>query len=292
MSSRPTRSRTRRHQERTVYRVKVFSDDPTAGNLAGVVLDGTDLSDATMGRIAARIDASETAFLFCSPGTGTRIRWFSATHEIGCCVHATLAAVGLLQDLGRLTPGTLTLESRTGTISAFVASHKAFADVGPFGTLRRHPKGVVARCLGIPPSAIVGRPKVVDISGEKELVVELQAVKLLSALAPDVSTYSQLSRTASAQGVSVFARMSTRGGIRIQAREFAPLYGYLEDPICGFAAGAIAAYLQHDAGLPAVISVEQGMFTGTRGVVEARLRGRSIRIGGYYLVCGRQRIKF
>jgi predicted PhzF superfamily epimerase YddE/YHI9 len=57
-------------------------------------------------------------------------------------------------------------------------------------------------------------------------------------------------------------------------------YGYLEDPICGLAAGAIAVYLQHEAGVSAAMTVEQGMFAGTHGLVETQARGRSVRIAG------------
>jgi hypothetical protein len=38
------------------------------------------------------------------------------------------------------------------------------------------------------------------------------------------------------------------------------------------------------------MAVEQGMFVGTYGVVETQVRAGSIRIGGHYVVCGRERV--
>ena len=77
-----------------VEAVKVFTDNPRKGNLAGVVLDAGNLSDLTMQSIAHTVQASEASFVLPSAYADIRVRWFTPNNEVGICVHATIAAVG------------------------------------------------------------------------------------------------------------------------------------------------------------------------------------------------------
>lgn len=82
----------------TVYKIKSFSENPHEGNLAGVVTNAEYLSDNEMQNIAAKVGASETAFIFPSVNADVRIRWFTPNTEVGICVHATIAALGIRHD--------------------------------------------------------------------------------------------------------------------------------------------------------------------------------------------------
>ncbi len=59
------------------------------------------------------------------------------------------------------------------------------------------------------------------------------------------------------------------------------MYGYLEDPLCGMAAGAIATYINEKN----ILRLEQGHFCGTKGtiIVEPEANG-SMWIGGSYCI--------
>ena len=77
-----------------ILRFAAFTDDPTGGNPAGVVLDADRLVDAEMLRIAAEVGFSETAFVTGrrgDPGADLRIRYFSPRARVDFCGHATVA---------------------------------------------------------------------------------------------------------------------------------------------------------------------------------------------------------
>ena len=79
-----------------VLRYAAFTDRPSGGNPAGVVLDATGMSDAEMLHVAADLGYSESAFL-----TGERLRYFSPLAEVAFCGHATVAtAVALAEREG------------------------------------------------------------------------------------------------------------------------------------------------------------------------------------------------
>jgi len=63
-------------ETRRTLLVDAFADEPLAGNVAGVVPDVGELSEDRMGRIAAELGASETAFLLdAGEGADERLRF-------------------------------------------------------------------------------------------------------------------------------------------------------------------------------------------------------------------------
>ena len=76
-----------------VQRYVAFSDSPSGGNPAGVVLEATGMSEERMLAIAAELGYSETAFL-----SGTDIRYFSPVAEVPFCGHATIATAVALAE--------------------------------------------------------------------------------------------------------------------------------------------------------------------------------------------------
>ena len=74
-----------------ILRYAAFTDDPSGGNPAGVVLDATGLDDAAMLGIAADVGYSETAFVTRRPGGELDVRYYSPLAEVPFCGHATIA---------------------------------------------------------------------------------------------------------------------------------------------------------------------------------------------------------
>ncbi|KPK79870.1 MAG: hypothetical protein AMS25_11110 [Gemmatimonas sp. SM23_52] len=77
-----------------IFQYNAFTDQPFAGNPAGVVTDASGLEDAAMQRIARQFNLAETAFLL-PPSTAdadVRLRWFTPAQEVTLCGHATIAA--------------------------------------------------------------------------------------------------------------------------------------------------------------------------------------------------------
>lgn len=97
-----------------ILRYAAFTDDPSGGNPAGVVLDATGLSDTQMQQIAADVGFSETAFLVPRQGERLAVRYFSPVGEVAFSGHATIASGVAYAD--RHGPGTLVLETRSGEV--------------------------------------------------------------------------------------------------------------------------------------------------------------------------------
>ncbi|UCF18559.1 MAG: PhzF family phenazine biosynthesis protein [Gemmatimonadota bacterium] len=77
-----------------IFQYTAFTDQPFAGNPAGVVTDASALADAEMQSIARQLNLAETAFLLppSHSGADVRLRWFTPTIEVDLCGHATIAA--------------------------------------------------------------------------------------------------------------------------------------------------------------------------------------------------------
>src|SRR4051794_37242205 len=108
-----------------VLRYAAFTDDPAAGNPAGVVLDAAGVSDEEMLAVAAEVGYSETAFVTRSNDGGDYdLRYFSPAAEVAFCGHATIATAVALPQTGTLAfhtgSGLVTVEAndRSATLTS------------------------------------------------------------------------------------------------------------------------------------------------------------------------------
>src|SRR5689334_5345229 len=80
-------------------RYTAFTDSPTGGNPAGVVLDAEGMDEAAMQAVAKEIGYSETAFLTARGDPGEYdVRYFSPEAEVAFCGHATIATAVALAE--------------------------------------------------------------------------------------------------------------------------------------------------------------------------------------------------
>lgn len=84
---------------RTIYQVDAFTDEPFKGNPAGVMIVDEDMTSDWMQQVALEMNLSETAFIIPNE-TGFRIRYFTPTREVPLCGHATLAGSHIIYELG------------------------------------------------------------------------------------------------------------------------------------------------------------------------------------------------
>ncbi|WP_340202454.1 PhzF family phenazine biosynthesis isomerase [Ascidiimonas sp. W6] len=82
-----------------IYHVDAFTKKPFKGNPAGVMIIDHSVTETWMQNMAAEMNLSETAFLLPSD-TGFNIRYFTPTHEVPLCGHATLASAHIVYELG------------------------------------------------------------------------------------------------------------------------------------------------------------------------------------------------
>lgn len=77
-----------------LYQIDSFTKEKLSGNPSGVITNAEGLSSGEMQRIARELNYSETAFIFKSDNSESdvHIRFFTPTHEVPICGHATIAA--------------------------------------------------------------------------------------------------------------------------------------------------------------------------------------------------------
>ncbi|WP_372480521.1 PhzF family phenazine biosynthesis protein [Halomicrobium sp. HM KBTZ05] len=269
--------------------VDAFTDEPMAGNPAGVVPDADGLDDEQFGKIASELGASETAFVLPDDEADRRLRYFTPECEVDLCGHATVAAHALLYEDDRLDAGTHTLATAAGTFEieidddGTVWMEQATATVRPVDVADED----VADALGIDVATLrdVGAdfPLSVASSGLPFLVVPVNYFEHLRDAQPDMAAIESLCESVGAEGLYAFTFDTLDGDATIHARAFVPLAGVPEDPVTGTAAGAACAYLRrHNAldGEREEIVVEQGHFLDRPGRVRVVTDGHDVRVGG------------
>jgi PhzF family phenazine biosynthesis protein len=272
--------------ERRFRQVDVFTATPLLGNAVAVVLDGAGLDDATMQRLAAWTNLSETTFVLppTTPEASYRLRIFTPRSELAFAGHPTLGSAHAVLEAGIATPrdGVLRQECRAGVLPIGVDGPRLMVRVPEPRIVRECvvPAAALAEMVGAP---VVGEPRAIDM-GPVWLVGEVADAAALRALVPDLPAVERLSRAHGLTGVTLFALPADPSGA-VVVRSFAPAAGMSEDPVCGSGNASVAAYLAATRRLDrptAQYRASQGREVGRDGVVEVRVadEGRAIEIGG------------
>jgi len=268
--------------------VDAFTDEPHAGNPAGVVPDADGLSADQMGAIAAEMAVSETAFLRSSETADRRIRYFTPTQEVDLCGHATIGTFAHLRDEG-LEPGTTTLETNVGVLEIELADDGTVWMRQDAPTIREVDVGYdrVADALGVDRAALEGAsadiPLAVASTGLPFLIVPITYLSDVGSADPDTAAIEALTDDVEATGVYLFTFDALEPESTLHGRMFAPGAGVPEDPVTGTASGAVAAYLDRfgafDGDLPDELRLEQGHYVDRPGAVRVRLAD-GVQVGG------------
>lgn len=274
----------------SLFVVDAFTDEPLAGNAAGVVPDAGGLSTGQKQAIARELAVSETAFLSDSERAERRIEYFTPTTEVDLCGHATVASYAHLEAEGEINAGTHTLETNVGVLDIAVE---------PDGTVwmtQDDPRVEcvdlayenVADALALDPAALadIGAdlPLALASTGFPVLVVPVNFLEHLGDTAPDDGAVAELCESVGAMGLYAFTFDTLTREATLHGRMFAPLAGIPEDPVTGTASGAAGAYLREfdafgEGEFPEEMVFEQGHFVERPGEVRVRV-GDEVRVGG------------
>lgn len=263
--------------ETTVLRYTAFSDSPTGGNPAGVVLDAEGLDERAMLRLAAEVGYSETAFLFPARTASTSgqllagIRYFSPRAEVPFCGHATIATA--IAHAERHGPGTLQLQTPSGTVE--VTSRVEHGRL--VATLTSVPPHVSPVAQGDLAEALAALrwsyadldpslPPRVAYAGAHHLVLAARTRARLAELDYDFSRLQALSARCDWTTVQLIHRAAPD---LFDARDPFPAGGVYEDPATGAAAAAFGAYLPTVTALqlPARLTIRQGEDMGRPSIL-------------------------
>jgi PhzF family phenazine biosynthesis protein len=284
--------------ETRVALVDAFTDEPLAGNVAGLVPDAEGLDTGQMQAIARELNASETAFLTGSDEADRRLRYFTPDTEVDLCGHATIAAHAYLHETGAVEAGTHSLATNVGVLDVEVE------DDGRVWMTQAPPElhevdvdhEACAAALGIDLDALEDvsddLPLAWSSTGLPFLVVPVGFLEPLGDADPDVAAVESLCETVDATGVYAFTFDTIDPAATLHGRMFAPGAGVPEDPVTGTASGAVGAYLREfgafeggdgEGELPAEMVFEQGHFVDRPGRVFVRARDE-VRVGGRAVV--------
>jgi PhzF family phenazine biosynthesis protein len=269
--------------------VDAFTDEPLAGNAAGVVPAADGLSAAQMQAIAGELGASETAFLHRSDSADRRVRYFTPSTEVDLCGHATIASHAFLREDGTIGDGAYTLATNVGVLDIEIGGEWVWMTQNDpeIRTVDLDTERV-ADALDIDPAAIadVDLPMARSSTGLPFLIVPVTFLSVLGECEPDMAAIETLCETVDATGLYAVTFDTLTADATAHGRMFAPLAGIPEDPVTGTASGAVGGYLREFEGIEAeAMAFEQGHFVDRPGRVAVRVddsapRCERVRVGG------------
>jgi PhzF family phenazine biosynthesis protein len=252
-----------------VLRYAAFTEDPSGGNPAGVVLDAEGMSAAEMLAVAADVGYSETAFLVAREEAGREydVRYFSSQAEVPFCGHATVASGCALAErdgegelLFHTPPGDVPVSTHAGddgTITATLTSvapevfAMTSADLADALRLLRWEEGDLDQRL----------PPAVAFAGARHVILAAATRERLAALEYHFDGLKAFMLERDLITVDLVWRESDH---RFHSRNPFPVGGVVEDPATGAAAAAFGAYLRHVGAItpPARVTILQGVDMG------------------------------
>jgi PhzF family phenazine biosynthesis protein len=250
-----------------ILRYAAFSDDPSGGNPAGVVLAAGALSDAEMLAVAAEVGYSETAFLTEDRGAGVyRVRYFSPLAEVPFCGHATVGTAVALAD--RHGPGPLVFVTNVGEVPVTVDDRRRATLTSVATRVADLPAGDLAALLAalrwdaadLDPAL----PPRVAYAGAYHPVIAAATRQRLAELDYDVPVLKALME---AKGWTTVQLVWREAEDRFDVRNPFPVGGVYEDPATGAAAAALGGYVRAQWLVPedAIVHLAQGDDLGRPG---------------------------
>lgn len=237
-----------------VFQIDSFTKELFRGNPAGVVTNADGLTTEEMQQIARELNNSETAFVLSStdPSYDVEVRFFTPSHEVPICGHATIAAHYARAIENKLDSCRVFQKTGAGILPVDVIreedDYKLIMTQGDisFGEVMkgRH-LDCLLMALGLESEDLrVDCPVCIASTGHSKVMIGIKDINKLHRLNPDMSQLSALSQEIGCNGYYVFT-LHSEGDSLVHGRMFAPSIGIKEDPVTGNANGPLGAYLIH-----------------------------------------------
>ncbi|NWJ48916.1 MAG: PhzF family phenazine biosynthesis protein [Chloroflexi bacterium] len=281
-----------------LYEIDVFTRIPGNGNPACVILEAATLSEKRMRQIAVET-ATECAFVL--PPTRNdatlRLRYFSPSGEMNLCGHATIGALWILAEEGKLK-GECFVETQAGVlyaraeIRADQPSRITLQQPNPTFEDAFFSPDAVAVAIGLEARQIVGR--IVSASaGRPKLLIPLPDYKTLDSCERNDKALEELCKANGLTGLYPYTCQARNPGVDLEARQFPYGVGFVEDPVTGVAMAALGGYLVssglirqrthlvieqgHALGCPGRAEVDIGIEQGK--ISRVLITGEAVRVG-------------
>jgi PhzF family phenazine biosynthesis protein len=280
-----------------VIRYTAFTDQPTGGNPAGIVLDASALSDGDRLAIARDLGYSETAFLsrrHDGEAGEYDVRYFSPEAEVPFCGHATIAAAVALAE--RDGPGQVVFHTTAGAVPVVTRLDGAGPITASLTSVTPSVADLRAADVDAALSALrwhrqeldASLPPKIAYAGARHLILAAASRERLARLDYD---FEALRAFMLGQDLITVDLVFRAGDDLYYARNPFPVGGVYEDPATGAAAAAFGAYLRELGRVapPAQVTVRQGDDMGRpsriivgipRGDGPITVTGGAVPIGG------------
>ena len=270
-----------------LYQIDAFTKEKFNGNPAGVITNADGLSSDEMQKIARELNNSETAFIFSSDCDeyDVYVRFFTPTHEVPICGHATIAA-----HYARA------IENKFDTVRVY---QKTGAGILPVDVIRENGDYKIVMTQGkISVSDDIDSESLEDLlsalqirkqdlienfpvqiasTGHSKVMVGIRDKQVLHGLRPNMDSLVEVSQKIDCNGFYVFSMNELKSDILVHGRMFAPAIGINEDPVTGNANGPLGAYLiknhlvDHDHDLFSFRAI-QGEAIKRAGIIDVQVK--------------------
>jgi PhzF family phenazine biosynthesis protein len=221
----------------SLYQVDAFTAAPFAGNPAAVCLLSEARDADWMQDVAAEMNLSETAFLRAQSDGSYRLRWFTPTHEVDLCGHATLASAHVLWTEGLLAPDAeARFETASGRLTATRTEGWITMNFPTDSPSPVEPPPALLEALDLLDPSYVGR-------SDRDYLLHCHSEEEVRALDPNMTALAAVE----GRGVIVTAP-SEQEKVDFVSRFFAPGVGVPEDPVTGSAHCALGPYWTEQTG--------------------------------------------
>ena len=188
------------------------------------------------------------------------------------CLHATLAAARVLfERQGHHAPLLVKTAMQGQPLLLSRDGENVFVRLARQDTPQLHIDAALpVRLLAAPDLDLASAPRLASV-GSPKLLLEVDSVKTLYALAPDLALIHVWGKEAGVNGCYVWCRT---GDGEVEGRNFNHLEPHLEDSATGVAAGALTLALGHG------LTLRQGRATGRSCLIRTALEGDAVLVGG------------
>ena len=250
-----------------IVTVDAFTDAPFGGNPAAVCILPAVRDAGWMQHVAREMNLSETAFLAprLEPDEGYELRWFTPTHEVDLCGHATLASAHVLWETSQLAgAATARFHTRSGLLTATRKGEWIELDFPATPDKPIDAPAGLAEALGIQP-LYVGQSLF-------DFLVELPDEAAVRSVRPD---FSRL-RAFAARGVMITSA-ADEPGVDFVSRYFAPAFGIDEDPATGSTHCCLGPFWSRRLNRPSFVARQ---VSERGGMLKVAMDGDRVRLGG------------
>lgn len=244
-----------------IFQVDAFAQQVFGGNPAAVCPLERWLDDATMQRIAAENNLSETAFVV-REAEGWAIRWFTPATEVDLCGHATLASAFVLFRGSEKESREIAFRSKSGTLRVSREGDRLALDFPARPPSPVPNLGALAAALGKAPR---------EVLAARDYLAVFESEADVRGLAPDMIKVAALDR---------FAVIVTAPGDEVDfvSRFFAPAKGVPEDPVTGSAHCTLIPFWSARLGKT---SMRARQISARGGELHVEARGDRVSIAGH-----------